>query len=385
MVRNVIVLALTTCLMAAVPAYCQDQKPNADSFRLRISAPSGWASYSGQRPPHRFGGHLLGAWQKTLKNGTAIIYVVGARRNSPATTSSVADSFGAFLRSVGVKHERFENFEVISRPAVKFTMEGQGDGQVIAALTEGRSASQPTQMEVVFAANPWVDGKGTDIIQFITVSHKADRAAAAEAFKPAVHRSFLQGKHDPSKPGKPAGPSAPASAAGGGDEDIAVQIDGWPDAPPPMVVPPSGPARIIPRGAVSPDDVRIATTTDAVTGSATSDAASLPAAVQTPAAALTPGATLFAAAVDTSVSPPRSVVIQFLASQANGEKPAWTVDSKTATDVYVLVWPEMRNAWVIPAADLPKLGKPEGDSRVVEFSTDLAPYLSAWSNLLGSR
>lgn len=397
MPRPVTLAALASCLaLAMLPAFCQQaQAPNAASFRLSLSPPSGWGKYQASRPPHRFGANLIWAWAKQLNKGTALVYVTGARREAPATTEGVADSFETFLKRLKIKHKRTGNLDFTGRPAVRFDMEGPGDGQLVASMSEGRSTKTPTQMSVIFTTNPWSNAKGTDIIQFVMACHKSDAKAAGTAFSTLYHGSRLLGRYDPAK--KPAPPKPPATPPSVTSDDSEGEMTGlvFPDLP---ALPP---AMIV----YSTGEVVVASETEGKTEDETeekteeqgeekppveggdpaadnADAQGASATSESPANLAAPATV--AVTMDAQVGSSRQAV-EFVRGVSEDGETRWVIDSKSPAEVYVLITPGGKGVLVVPAAEVTQRAKTVDGVTILEFSKPLDAFRNAWDQLLDAH
>lgn len=412
---GLIVLGLTVS-----PGFCQSPTTSpAQGFCLQLSRPPGFSTYRGTRPPHRFGGQVLAAWQKTAKHGPALIYVVGIRRAEVATSADVARSFAAFLSRAGVKCRRSGNFEFGGRPAEKFEMEGKGDGRFIAGLAPGHEGRTTTSMSIIIATNPWSDGKGTDIIQFIMGCNRSDRKDVGEAYRALFHGALLLRKYTP-KQGASQAAQAPQAPGPSEDEDYGedeygdeagVIIEGLPAAPGPMILRKGGELVMLdaegqplkpaqPEGApgTAPPDAQTPAE-PAADGAPTAEATPAPDAAPTaesvptaesppgdgaPAAGTTPGpAGGSATTVELRVGRSQRVV-SFVRAAKEGTDTVWPIDINGRADAYVLVWPG-RGVLIMSAAEVATRTTKIGNATVLVYSKSLTPFQNAWETVLSLR
>ena len=358
------VLILCCALVAIHSGYAQQpQMVSPDEFRLSLPSPPGWTQYAGPKSPDRFAGQLLKAWEKETESGKAIIYVLGTRRYGQFLFDHIADAFAEFLADVGVGAERFGNFYVLSRPAVKFTMSGAGTGQMIAALSERVAGDEPTYMEVVLTTNMWQGDQGTDFIQFVLGCPEGAQEEGVAALKAAVHKSMLLGRHTPTPEQLAAGEAADAEVVEGLEGEETVEIEEIV----PMPLPPGETAAAEP---VEPP------TAPPPTARATRAA---PVRANTLAAG-----GLFGSLYDSEAVVPRPIAVQFLTGLRQGANVRWQAPKDDRTDVYVCIWSEMRAAWILPGDAFRRLAREVDGGYELRYGGALAPYLGEWGNLWGT-
>ncbi|MBP8955197.1 MAG: hypothetical protein KBI47_22605 [Armatimonadetes bacterium] len=364
------------------PGFCL----TSGDFKLSLTAPKGWSRYSGEKPPHRFGGELLSVWEKSFKYGKALIYVVGMRQDAVVSLGDLRKSFAGYLDAAKITNKQYDSFFVASRPAVKFEMEGDGTGQVISALAGGKGGDKKTFMQVVMFTNPWHGDKGTDVIQFAMACHFGDRADVSDDFSSAIHRTTLGGRYQPnaltSPPAGPPHPPAarqetPSNGAAGEIEEPQIVIQGLPDVPEPMQITLSE----------APRDDAAPVAQAPAPAAAEKEAGEKPRATRptpSPQPQGPPADALFASLYTSGASVPYPVLAQFINGTRKGMDMVWVTPTEDRTSVYVLLWPDMRSAWVIPGADFRQLATVDGGSYVMGFGAELTPYLNAWEHLLAA-
>lgn len=346
MTRRYTAILIAAAAAATTIAWAQHVRPRAaDEYRLELKQPPGCAAYAGSATPHRFGGELLAIWEKSTPAGKGIMYVVGVRRQGNFVVEQIADSFEQFLAGAKIDGERFENFTVMGRPAMKFALRGPGTGQTIAALSGEGGTTVATYMEVVLTTNQWTDGSGTDFIQFVMACPEPSRDAVGEAFRTLVHGTTLRGQYDPTSGGNN-GAGAPPT----------------PEKEEPVATPEPAGNTSLPTNAVA--------------------AAAAPSQNPGPTNSPAPAGVVFGSLYIGSGSVPTQVAIQLLRSEQRGSLVRWAAPAENKTDLYICVWPALRATWVVPGEDFRKMARKTADGYELSFSDALAPYLGNWDALL---
>jgi len=223
-----IAAAGSICLLLALVGSASGDEirvESPDEFCVNLATPAGFKPFAGSEMPHCFGGVLIAAWEKDTPHGTGIIYVVAKRRQGQVLIGHITSSLEQYLQQAPIVHEtQLDEVFLMGRPAARFTMTGQGTGQIISALSEKHPGDKATYMEIVLTTNLWSEGAGTDFFLFVMGCPQSAKADMVVSFQSVLDASKLTGQHTPTGPGQPSSdkPIAPggASMASGGRDVI---------------------------------------------------------------------------------------------------------------------------------------------------------------------
>ncbi len=291
---------------------------------------------------HTFGGEIIAAWRAETTSGPAVLYVIAGRTEGQYDLEQLADAFGTFAANAKLETERYKNFYVMNRPAIKFVLTGKGDGSMITAIAGKCKGDVDTCVEVVLTSNPWKNSRGTDMFQFVLGCPQEARKEVSVAFETIVHK---------------------ASFAGTYDGDAGEQLPEL-EMPMPAVTPgddteqnySSDPLAAVTIGAAMPQHMSGSTrgVSDMMFG------------------------TLYATGPE---GPAASISTQFISPNISGETAVWRTSLADTTDVYICLWPQLRSAWVIPRDQFNTLAVTSGNMRTLRYSDELLPFLGRWDVL----
>ena len=320
--RNPTLALVALALAVAVAAPAAPPTANPGDFYLSLGAPPGWQAVGPDRLPQRLHGTLLAGWQKLTDADRAVIYVVAIRRAGAFTLAQVSNDFRRFLTDSKVVFTPEGDLALAGRGAVKFTFTAPGNGQIIKALNPEVKQSLSTYMEIIIIANPWSDGKGTDLLHFVFAAPAADKEAMRPAFKSLINTALVKDRHNP--------------AAGGGQTDDALGDD-----------------NLVASGEIIPGRPPV----------------------------LKPGPMMpqGEAPMQTGMGLPPDVT--FLVAVDAGQGPLWVCPQHQSKGWYVLVCPTKRAAYILTADEYKQVTSSAQGLLVLPWADTLEQHLNRWDKL----